>query len=164
MYSGSVAGKQGLETFVEAAAEFENGLSVTCCLIGAGPYLPELKDTAAKLAMQRFRFLPMQPRESLPEQLAAADALIVTQRKAVRDVVFPGKLLYYMASGRPILAAVSSQSETGSFISAHNVGLVSPPEDAPSLAAAILRLKQNPELTAELGANGRNTCLQMFDR
>ena len=63
----------------------------------------------------------------MPLQLAAADALVVTQTKAVTDIVFPGKLLYYMAAGRPILAAVSSQSETGSFISAHNVGLVSPP-------------------------------------
>ena len=55
--------------------------------------------------------------------------------------MFPGELLYYMATGRSILAAVSGQSETSNFINEHRVGLVTPPEDAPSLAEAILRLK-----------------------
>ncbi len=164
MYSGSVAGKQGLETFVEAAAEFENDPSVTCCLIGAGPYLPELEATARKLTMQRFRFLPMQPRESLPEQLAAADALVITQRKAVRDVVFPGKLLYYMASGRPILAAVSEDSETGRFIRETNVGVVVPPEEPARLAEAIRWMREHREEARALGRNGRRVAEQQFDR
>jgi colanic acid biosynthesis glycosyl transferase WcaI len=164
MYSGSVAGKQGLETFVEAGAAFENDPSVTCCLIGAGPYLPELKDTAEKLAMRRFHFLPMQPRESLPEQLAAADALIVTQRKAVRDVVFPGKLLYYMASGRPILAAVSEDSETGRFIREMNVGIVVPPEEPARLAEAIRWMRDHRDEARALGRNGRRVAEQQFDR
>ena len=164
MYSGSVALKQGLKTFVETAAQLREHPDILFYLIGEGPYLGELKGLSQSLGLSNLRFLPLQPRAAMPLQLAAADALVVTQTKAVTDIVFPGKLLYYMAAGRPILAAVSSRSETGSFISSHKVGLVSPPEDAPSLAASILRLKENPEFTAELGSNGRNTCLQMFDR
>ena len=81
MYSGSIAGKQGLETFVRAGAEFEADPNVTCCVIGEGPYLPELKKTAGALGLRRFQFLPLQPRESLPSQLSAADVLVITQRK-----------------------------------------------------------------------------------
>jgi len=164
MYSGSVALKQGLKTFVETAAQLRAYSDILFYLIGEGPYLGELESLSQTFGLTNLRFLPLQPRPALPLQLAAADALVVTQTKAVTDIVFPGKLLYYMAAGRPILAAVSSESETGSFISEHQVGLVTPPEDAPSLAAAILRLKTNRGLTAELGANGRNVCLQMFDR
>jgi colanic acid biosynthesis glycosyl transferase WcaI len=106
----------------------------------------------------------MQPRESLPEQLAAADALIVTQRKAVRDVVFPGKLLYYMASGRPILAAVSEDSETGRFIREMNVGVVVPPEEPARLAEAIRWMREHREEARALGRNGRRVAEQQFDR
>jgi colanic acid biosynthesis glycosyl transferase WcaI len=164
IYSGSVAGKQGLQTFVEAAAPFEKEHDVACCVIGDGPYLPELKETAKNLGMLRFRFLPMQPRELLPEQLAAADTLIITQRKAVRDVVFPGKLLYYMASARPILAAVSNDSETGRFIREHKVGIVVPPEEPARLTEAIRWMQSHREEARMLGSNGRRVAEQHFDR
>jgi len=164
MYSGSVAGKQGLQTFVEAAAELEPEDDIACCLIGDGPYLPELKQLAAGLALNRLRFLPLQPREHLPAQLSAADALVITQRRTVRDVVFPGKLLYYMASGTAILAAVNQDSETGRFIREHEAGIVTPPEDPGQLAQAIRWMRDNPERTRQLGLNGRRTAEAQFDR
>lgn len=164
MYSGSVALKQGLRTFVETAAELQAEGDIVFYLIGEGPYLDELKSLAATLNLTNLRFLPLQPRATLAQQLGAANALVVTQTKAVTDIVFPGKLLYYMAAGRPILAAVSAQSETGTFIGENSVGLVVPPEDPRSLAQSILSLKANPAHAAQLGANGRQVCLSRFDR
>ena len=164
MYSGSIAGKQGLETFVRAGAEFEADPNVTCCVIGDGPYLPELKKTADALGLQRFQFLALQPRELLPAQLSAADVLVITQRTTVRDVVFPGKMLYYMAAGRPILASVSKDSETGRFIQDHAVGLVVAPEDPVLMADAIRWMKSHPEETRQFGLNGGRVVSSKFDR
>lgn len=164
MYAGSVAAKQGLRTFVETAAELRSRSDILFYVVGEGPYLAELKMLAAKLDLQNLRFLPVQARATLPQKLAAANALVVTQIKSVTDIVFPGKLLYYMAAGRPILAAVSPQSETGTFVAENSVGLVVPPEDPASLAKAILQLKENPVHADELGANGRRVCLNQFDR
>jgi len=164
MYSGSVAGKQGLETFVTAGAEFEADPNVICCVIGEGPYLPELMKTAGALGLRRFQFLPLQPREYLPAQLSAADVLVITQRKTVRDVVFPGKMLYYMAVGRPILGSVSEDSETGRFIRNHAVGLVVPPEDPALMADSIRWMKSHPEEMRQFGLNGRRVAESKFDR
>jgi len=164
MYSGSVALKQGLHTLVETAAEFRDSDAVVFYLIGEGPYLQELKAKAEELRLTNLRFLPLQPRESLPVQLSAADALVITQKRAITDVVFPGKLLYYMASGRPILAAVSPDSETGRFVSSHQVGLVVPPEDHKGLAEAIRFLQQNRHEADKLGRNGRTVAEDRFDR
>lgn len=164
MYSGSVALKQGLQTFIEAAAELREHRTILLYLVGDGPYLQELKALAQKLRLDNLRFLSLQPREMLSTQLAAANALVITQRQAVTDIVFPGKLLYYMAAGRPIIAAVSEQSETGTFISENRVGLVVPPEDPRSLAAAIVHLKNDAAESATLGQNGRRVCLNRFDR
>jgi colanic acid biosynthesis glycosyl transferase WcaI len=164
MYSGSVAGKQGLHTFVEAAAHLEQDDDITCCLIGAGAFLPELKLRAADLSLPRFQFIPLQPRENLTSQLAAADVLVITQRKAVRDMVFPGKLLYYMAAGRPVLAAVTEDSETGRFILERRVGMVVPPEEPRCLADAIRWMRAHPQEIAEWGRNGRLVVETEFDR
>lgn len=164
MYSGSVSGKQGLETYVEAAAAFDTDRTVVCCLIGEGANLSELKTLAGKLSLRRFMFLPLQPRESLASQLSAADILIITQRALVTDIVFPGKLLYYMAAGTAILAGVNRESETSRFIRKHQVGVVVPPEDPSALAAAITWMREHPEQTCEFGRNGRHVIETQFDR
>lgn len=164
MYSGSVALKQGLQTFVEASAEFGEADGVAFYLIGEGPYLEEIRSRAMELKIANLTFLPLQPRENLPMQLSAADALVITQKWAVTDVVFPGKLLYYMAAGRPILASVSPDSQTGRFISDHKVGIVVPPEDPKTLAEAIRYLRRNPTEAGRLGRNGRRVAEEKFDR
>ncbi len=164
MYSGSVAGKQGLETFVEAANKIEPEAGILCCLIGEGPYLNALQEIVIGLSMKKFRFFPLQPREFLPEQLASADVLLITQRKEVKDMVFPGKLLYYMAAGRAVLASVSEDSETGRFVRENGVGLVVNPEDPVALAEAIRWLWTHPERVREYGRNGRCIVETHFER
>jgi colanic acid biosynthesis glycosyl transferase WcaI len=164
MYSGTVALKQSLHTFVETAAEFRISDTVAFYLVGEGAYLQGLKAKAEELRLPHLHFLPLQPRENLPVQLSAADALVVTQKWAITDVVFPSKLLYYMASGRPILAAVSPDSEAGRFISIHQVGLVVPPEKPKELAQAIRFLQQNRREAERLGRNGRIVVEERFDR
>jgi colanic acid biosynthesis glycosyl transferase WcaI len=164
MYSGSVALKQGLHTFVEVASKFPPGEGVSFYLIGEGPYLEDLKILAEKLKVTTLHFLPLQPREMLPVQLSAADVLVITQRQAVTDVVFPGKLLYYMAAARPILAAVSPDSETGRFIEQHQVGFVVTPEDPSALAIAVRHLHKNRLEAEKLGINGRRVAEEFFDK
>jgi len=162
MYSGSVGGKQGLETFVDAAFDLRGRADIKFLLVGEGPYLPELKERADRMKISNLRFLPLQARDGLPEQLAAADVLAVTQKRAITDIVFPGKLLYYMAAGRPILASVSSESETGKFITSHQIGVVTAPEDSLALAGAVLQMRTQKVL--EIGGRGRAVVEQYFDR
>ena len=164
MYSGSVALKQGLHTLVQAAAQFSPEDGVRFLLVGEGPYLDDLRAQADALQLEHLRIIPLQPRATLAAQLCAADVLVLTQRRAVTDVVFPGKLLYYMAAGRPIVAAVSADSETGRFVTENQVGLVVPPEDPQGLADAIRYLQQNRSEAYRLGQNGRRVVEEQFDR
>lgn len=164
MYSGSIAPKHGLQTFVDAAAEFAPQEGVVFTLVGEGPSKDELMARARGKHASNLRFLPLQLREGLAAQLCAADALVITQRKAVGDAVFPGKLLYYMAASRPVLAAVDTDSETGRFVREHQVGLVVEPENAGALAQGVRFLRENPSEAARMGKNGRKVVERMFDR
>jgi colanic acid biosynthesis glycosyl transferase WcaI len=123
-----------------------------------------LKARAEASGARNIMFLPLQPRELMPLQLSAADALVITQRRSISDVVFPGKLLYYMAAARPLVAAVSADSETGRFISEQKVGVVVPPEEPRALAEAIRRLQSDQSRLETLGANARRTVEEQFDR
>lgn len=162
MYSGSIALKQGLEILIDAAARLADEQHIRFMIVGEGPSLDDLKAKTGQLGLTNVTFLPLQPRESLPQQLSAADVLVITQKRAVTDIVFPGKLLYYMAAGRPIVAAVSADSETGRFITEYQVGVVTPPEEPAELAAAILRLSW--EDIRPMGARGRDVVEAKFDR
>ena len=164
MYSGSIALKQGLHTFIKAAVEFKQDDAARFFIVGEGPYRHDLEMISKQLNTTNMHFLSLQPRENLPEQLSAADVLVITQRRAVTDIVFPGKLLYYMAAARPILASVNPESLTGQFIAKHELGLVVSPEDPVALGDGLRFLMNNREEARRLGDNGRNVVEKCFDR
>jgi len=164
MYSGSVSAKQGLDTLLEAADRLRSERDVVFYIIGEGSSLEELKAHHRKLGLTNVFFLPLQPREMMSKQFAAANTLVVTQKKTITDMVFPNKLLFYMAAARPVLAAVSPGSETGRFITENRVGVVVPPEDSQALAAAIQQMKANFQNAQQLGENARRVCIREFDR
>jgi colanic acid biosynthesis glycosyl transferase WcaI len=159
-----VAAKQGLQTLLAAADRLRSIQDIVFYVIGEGPYLSELKTMHRTLDLPNLHFLPLQPREAMSKQFAAANILVVTQKKTVTDMVFPNKLLFYMAAARPVLAAVSASSETGRFITENRVGVVVPPEDPQALAAAIELLKADFQNAQQLGQNARQVCIRHFDR
>ena len=162
MYSGSVGKKHSLETMIEAAGKLRDYPDIWFLVISEGPYVSKLNDLAETLMVTNIRFLPLQPRKTLPDQFSAADLLVIANRRSVTDVLFPSKLLFYMAAGRPVLAAVNRSSETGIFIRENNVGLVIEPEDSSAFAKAILNL-----ITMDLyqmGVNGRKVVEKRFNR
>src|SRR5437867_4174110 len=90
MYSGSIGLKQGLETLIDAAERLRSDPAVRFVIVGDGPSLRDLVARAKGHELTNVLFLPLQPREDLPHQFAAADVLVITQKQAVTDIVFPG--------------------------------------------------------------------------
>ena len=96
--------------------------------------------------------------------LAAADALLVSQRAQVVDSVLASKVLSYMASGRPIIAAVARLSATADLVRAANCGIVVAPEDTEALANGIERLRRDPDMCRRMGNNGRTHVVEGFSK
>src|SRR5439155_11840400 len=92
------------------------------------------------------------------------DILVLAQRGLVVDSVAPSKLLSYMASAKPVVAAVNQFSEAARVVREAGCGVVVPPEDAPALADAVRRLRSRPEWGASLGAAGRSYVAAHFSR
>jgi glycosyltransferase involved in cell wall biosynthesis len=101
--------------------------------------------------------------DDLPATLAAADLLVLAQLSRVIDSVAPSKLLSYMASGKPIVAAVNELSEAGLMIRHAQCGVLVAPEEPAALAQALRDLHAQKGKRAGLGQAGRRYVAQHYD-
>jgi colanic acid biosynthesis glycosyl transferase WcaI len=75
----------------------------------------------------------------------------------------PTKILAYLASGRPVICATAGAS--AELVRTAGAGLVCPPGDPKSLAAAIAELASLPEdARAALGERGRSYLQAHFEQ
>jgi colanic acid biosynthesis glycosyl transferase WcaI len=152
LYSGSMAGKQGLELLPAAARELlKRAPHVILLLCGQGVYLPTLIQECAGLP--NVRMLPLQPAARLGELLAGADVHLLPQQASVADLVMPSKLTGMLSSGRAVVATANPRTELAQVVS--KCGIVVPPGDLIAFVDAIVSLAQSPELRARLGRAGR---------
>jgi len=80
--------------------------------------------------------------------------------KEVFETVLPGKLIDYMSSGLPVVAAVSGYSKE--LIENNRTGFVSENRDAAEIVEYILKLKDNPKIRQEIANNSRNLIKKHF--
>ncbi len=152
LYSGNMAGKQGLETLADVAALLEaQSAKVTLLLCGQGPLKGVLEAACAERT--NVRFIALQPIEKLPELLATADIHLLPQRAEAADLVLPSKLTGMLASGRPVVAMAAP--DTGLAAEMAGCGLIVSPGDGPAMAAAILQLADDPDKRTAFGLAAR---------
>jgi len=163
LHAGNMGLKQGLKTVVEAARLTEmKPTKIRWMLAGDGEERGQLLDLASHYDLSKLMILPLQPKETLPFMLAAADVLLLIQKASVTDMVIPSKLLTYMAAARPVIASVNFESETARLIRDADCGLIIPPENPRMLSEAVENLCSAPKEAARLGQNGRNHVEKYF--
>ncbi len=153
LYSGSMAGKQGLEMLPAAAralqAKQPNLVFVLC---GDGVFRPSLERDCADLA--NVRLLPLQPLARLGELLGMADIHLLPQHAEAADLVMPSKLTGMLSSGRPVLTTAHPGTELAAVVA--GCGSVVPPDNLPAFVEALVTLAKSPAMRAELGAAARH--------
>jgi len=135
------------------------GRSVRLDVIGRGPYERELRELAASLRLdgRTVFFHGAQAESRVREVLAQADAFACATRLEALGVVF----MEAMAAGIPTIGTrVGGVPE---IIEDGHSGLLVPPNDPVSLAAAIARLIDEPDLTDRLRAAGPDRIAKKFD-
>ncbi|MGP4110642.1 glycosyltransferase family 4 protein [Streptomyces sp. 4N509B] len=149
LHAGNMGLKQGLEVLVETARRAPD---LHVVLMGDGSQRQRLAALAEGLA--NVEFLSPVSREDFPDVLAAADALVVTQRATVLDMSVPSKLTSYFAAGRPVVASVAETGGTAEEIRRARAGWVVRPEDPDALAAAAREIAEDPAAADAIGARG----------
>jgi glycosyltransferase involved in cell wall biosynthesis len=167
VHTGNMGAKQDLLNVVAAAELLGEDTHVKIALIGDGQERDRVAESIAARNVHNITLLPLQASQEFSAVLSAADALLVNQAPMVVDSVLPSKLLAYMASGRPIVAAVHSLSLTADLVRRAKCGFVAEPGRPDNLAAQIRSLaypsSRNQNLTA-IGQRGRAYVEQHFER
>ncbi len=158
MYAGNVGLSQSLDLLIGAARAYaaradEASRNVVFVINGGGSSRAELEASAAGLG--NVRFVDYQPKERLPEVLAAADVHVVPLRRGLAHSSVPSKLYSILAAARPILAAVDEGTEVARTVASAGAGLAVPPDDPAAFLAGLDQLLADPALLVERGAAGR---------
>ena len=89
---------------------------------------------------------------------AKASALLVTLKdEIIFSLTVPSKIQAYLASGRPIIAALNGEGSR--IVLDAGAGVVCPAGDGAALAEAVAQLADLPEnVRREMGISGRRYC------
>jgi len=145
VFAGNIGKAQGLEILPQAAAFLKHhGIKVRFIIIGDGRAKRELMEAVqTEDAEAYFHFVDRQPAEQIPEYIALCDAALISlTRNPIFAMTIPTKLQSYLACGIPIIA--SGEGELYDIVHGAELGLCSPPGDAKSLAANIIRMVSMP--------------------
>jgi colanic acid biosynthesis glycosyl transferase WcaI len=151
LYSGNMGAKQGLDLLLDAALVLANRPSIKFILCGDGAERERLKAKYAGLG--NVLWMALQPIDELNNLLNAADVHALPQLAGAADLVMPSKLTGMMASGRPTVASAWPGTEVHSVVNGR--GIVVPPGDAVSFAAAISTLADSPNQRRAFGSASR---------
>lgn len=164
MFAGNIGEAQGLETVLRAGEQMADDPRVQFVLVGDGVALDGLKAQAAAKGLKNVRFLGRFAASEMPRLYALADVLLVHLRDdPLFRITIPHKILAYMASGKPVLAAIAG--EAAAVVADAHAGLSCPPENPEALVAAVRRLMAlHASERAAMGMRARTVAEREYGR
>lgn len=164
MFAGNIGVAQGLEVVLEAAKLLRDLKDVQFVLVGDGVALPGLKQTAIDQGLNNVLFLGRYPQDRVPTLYALADVLLVHLKDdPLFRITIPHKTLTYLASGKPILAAVAG--DTAKIVTETGAGMDCSPGDSQALAEAVRKFYHlDREELRRMGMNGRRAAQKLYSR
>jgi glycosyltransferase involved in cell wall biosynthesis len=164
MHSGNVGHAQDLDSLIRAATLLRDLDDLRIVVIGTGARHAELVALAERLETRQVQFLEFQPRELLPQTLAAADVHVVGLARGLAGYVVPSRLYGVIASGRPVIGAAEEDSETAQLVREAGCGIVVAPGDPLQLAEAIRACHDGRHDLAAMGRRAREYAETHSDR
>ena len=139
IYAGNMGRFQGLETLLDAMGRIAHRKDIELVMMGEGVVKPELvaqqKNTNANV-----QFFDYQPIEVAKAAIQDADLGVVALIPGMYRYAYPSKTMAYLEQGRPIIAAVETESELAKTMLAEGYGFSVPIGDAEALAELLVRL------------------------
>lgn len=153
MYAGNIGYSQPLELLVEAAKAFSDRDDVHFVVNGGGSGRADVEMSAEGL--DNITFVDLQPKERLPEVLAAGDIHLVLLREGLSASSVPSKTYSILAAGRPLVASVDVGSEVAKMVEAADAGVAVEPENPEAFIEGLRSLIDDPKRRERCGINGR---------
>ena len=121
---------------------------------GGGSQAARIEAQIKERGLSNVQLIGVLPHEQMPGIWAAGDAaLIALGDHSVAGGTRPAKLYEALATGTPVVAAI--RGEGAALVEEAQAGVVVPIGDSAAMIAALRRLKDSPDLRAQMSAAGR---------
>lgn len=155
-FVGTLNASKGIDVLIQAAKNLAHDRPLRLAIVGDGPLRTEIV-TASTRAKPPIALLGRLAAGDVPRFLAAIDVLALPSY----DEGLPRVVLEAMAMRVPVVAsAVGGVPEA---VEDGVTGILVPPGDSESLAAALAQVLDDPELAARLGEAGRRRVIEEFE-
>lgn len=163
VFAGNMGTVQALDTILDAAEKTRDVTDLWWVLIGSGSRGAWIGEEVRRRGLAQVVLPGRFPPEAMPQILDQASVLLVSLvRSPIMSQTVPSKVQAYLASGRPIVAALDG--EGARVVAEAGAGVTCPAEDAAALSDAVLRLKaMSPGELDRLGVAGRDYYRRHFD-
>jgi glycosyltransferase involved in cell wall biosynthesis len=162
-FTGNLGTAQSLETIVDAAAKLKYLPNLRIVLVGSGALSDWLLEQKVNRKLDNLVLAGRFPSEMMSQIFMRSEALLVTLRKEETfKYTIPSKIQAYLASGRPIIAALDG--EGAKVVKKAGAGLTCGAEDVDGLVSCIERLCNMTDLEKhKMSELGRNYYLEHFE-
>ncbi len=165
LFAGNIGSAQAISTILDTVEKLKNYSDIKWIFAGDGSEREFLQQQIiAKGLQDSIIWIGAYPATEMPYFFSAVDVLLVSLIKSeIFALTIPSKVQSYLASGRPILAALDG--EGARIIEEAKAGLSAPAEDPEKLAVAVLSLRaMSREERENLGQNGYNYFQEHFSQ
>jgi glycosyltransferase involved in cell wall biosynthesis len=163
VFAGNVGEAQSVNTIIELAYLLRELTTIKILILGKGSKWDWLDTEIKKRNLNNIVLLGHYPIQEMPHLMRMASVLLVTLLdKEIFAATIPNKIQAYMASGRPILAAING--EGAKIIEESEAGIVVGAEDVHQLANAAIKLfKMSDDDLNIMGCKGQAYFVSNFD-
>jgi len=163
VYAGAHGRANGLDVAIDAAALLRD-VPLRILLVGEGAEKPRLMARAAAHGLLNISFLPAMPKHELAALLSGAQIglFLLAPVDAFAEFTAPNKLMDFCAAGLAMVGNVPGHAAR--VIEEGPSGIVVPPNDPLSLAAALRELALNRARREAMGAASRQQAQRRWDR
>jgi glycosyltransferase involved in cell wall biosynthesis len=163
-YAGNLGVAQDIENIFQCLKILKNEKHIHFLILGDGRQKDWLISQIKNENLTNTHILGRFPAESMPYFFNRSDAFLVTLKdEDIFSKTLPGRVMSFMAAGKPIIAAASGETEK-ILIQSHS-GLCVAPGSPEALAEAIKKIATLSENEKhQLGANAKNYFYTHFYR
>jgi len=162
-FAGNLGTAQSLETIVDAASKLSYLPDLRIVLVGSGALSDWLLEQKVNRKLDNLVLPGRLPSEMMSQIFMRSEALLVTlSKEEIFSYTIPSKIQAYLASGRPIIAALDG--EGAKVVEKSGAGLTCSAEDVDGLVRSIECLCNMTEVEKQkMSELGRNYYLEHFE-
>jgi glycosyltransferase involved in cell wall biosynthesis len=164
VYSGNMGTCQDMDTIMEAMKVLKNDDQIQFILTGHGNKTNLIKNFIENNNIKNARMYGFLLGAEYCELLNSASCFLVSLERDIEGLSVPSKTYSYLASGCPVLAIMSKETDIARMLSKYKAGFTVSQNDVRELAKYILYLKKDSGQCQQMGENARKVFEELYER